>query len=190
MNQLEKTLLKSCKDCEQAIDLFHPLCSMWTKEIIDFCGRDKGWTYIFLTKQSQNLIKWSPFPDNCWPGISVTANGDACLAYYGLRAITAGKRFVSFEPLHGQIGRDELRNLATVTDWWIIGAQTPYSEKTAPRIEWVREIVDVAGKAGIPVFLKNNLAPLIVSNKSFTEVEPIYVHKDGGFYKLRQEFPK
>jgi protein gp37 len=30
--------------------------------------------HIFLTKQPQNLVKWSPFPENCWVGVTVCDN--------------------------------------------------------------------------------------------------------------------
>lgn len=54
------------------------------------------------------------------------------------------------------------------------------------KIEWVREIVDVADKANIPVFLKNNIYPLI-------HVETIVADRGklrvGGSGILRQEFP-
>jgi len=51
-----------------------------------------------------------------------------------------------------------------------------------PRIEWVREIVEAADKVGIPVFLKDNLRPLLPYPHhlwAFTKV--------GGL--LRQEMP-
>ncbi|GAH56543.1 unnamed protein product [marine sediment metagenome] len=40
----------------------------------------------------------------------------------------------------------------------IIGAQTKPAKY--PRIEWVEEIIGAADKAGVPVFLKDNLRPL------------------------------
>jgi len=162
----------------------------WLKVIFKWCG---GFftehTFIFLTKQPHNLIKWSPFPDNCWVGVSVTANGDMTNAYYGLNRVQAGKRFISFEPLLGQIGFDDHVKMKSYVDWVIIGSQTPYSPKTAPRIEWVQEIVAAADKVGIPVFLKNNLVPIIAGNKSFKEADPMFIYKDGGYYTLRQELP-
>ena len=74
--------------------------------------------------------------------------------------------------------------------WVIIGSQTrPYKP---PKIEWVREIVEACDKARIPVFLKDNLKPLI---KSFNEKvcneceagDPC--HACGAVMKFRQEFP-
>lgn len=157
----------------------------WMETIFKWCGDYyKEHTFQFLSKFPFRLKRWSPFPSNCWVGATVTANGDASLAYQGLTQVKAPVRFISFEPLHGQIGGDELRNLSHVTDWWIIGPQTPYSKRTAPRIEWVKEIVDAADNAGIPVFLKNNLwkvlFPDALNDDSFWASEKA---------KLRQEFP-
>lgn len=152
-------------------------------------------TFIFLTKKPENLIKWSPFPDNCWVGVSVTANGDMTNAYYGLSRVETPVRFISFEPLLGQIGMDDHVNIKSWVDWVIIGAQTPYSKKTAPRIEWVKEIVEAADKAGIPVFLKDNLAKLFSDSLN---PFPVWAFKDGCYtdethpyvdLNMRQEFP-
>lgn len=149
-------------------------------------------TFIFLTKQPQNLIKWS-FPDNCWVGVSATK----ILQYYhamdGLSKIEAKLKFLSFEPLLESIGTPGPKFLDGIS-WVIIGAQTPYSKKTTPRLEWVKDIVDAADKAGIPVFLKDNLHPLFAADNCLGFI----LHKDKLFkivdnyptrYHLRQEFP-
>ena len=67
--------------------------------------------------------------------------------------------------------------------WVIIGSQTrPYKP---PQIEWVREIVEAADKAGVKVFLKNNLRPLL-HHGADEDVYPLLI--DGDF-ALRQEMP-
>jgi len=68
-------------------------------------------------------------------------------------------------------------------NWVIIGAQTkPYKP---PKIEWVEEIVKACDKAGIPVFLKDNLKPLL---------QPLMTAPNmswfGNTFGLRQEMPK
>lgn len=75
--------------------------------------------------------------------------------------------------------------------WLIIGQQTPVSKKTEPKIEWIREIVESADKAKIPVFLKDNL------NLIFSEIndKPNILESWWGQSNcfgtvLRQEFPK
>ena len=69
----------------------------------------------------------------------------------------------------------------------IIGQQTPVRPATTPKIEWIKEIVEAADKAGVPVFLKNNLEPLLVTVKNDQKYAPLWAN--GGYGNLRQEFP-
>jgi len=124
-------------------------------------------TFLFLTKNPQNLAKWSPFPDNCWVGVTATNYAMAANARKYLGEIKAPIKFLSLEPLlspitdkNGLPFRFE-RGMSDI-DWVIIGAQT--KPTVYPRIEWVREIVEAADKAGVPVFLKDNLRSLIDAN--------------------------
>jgi len=141
--------------------------------------------FYLLTKQPQNLIKWSPFPANCFVGVTAT---DTYMAIKGLRAldnIVAKVKYMSFEPLLEQtcITPTSLSGL----DWVIIGAQTkPYKP---PKIEWVEEIVRACDKAGIPVFLKDNLKPLFA--ETVTIDDKWVWAKDRGYGGLyRQEMPE
>lgn len=138
-------------------------------------------TFIFLTKQPHNLIKWSPFPENCWVGVTVLNNAQLLLAEGQLEQIEARVKFLSLEPLLNEL--DGFKFMKCKLDWLVIGQQTPISAKTQPKIEWVEEIVEVADKAGVKVFLKNNLDSILPTRK------PFYVPKGYGD-RLRQEFPK
>lgn len=149
----------------------------WSHNIMGWIKTYPQHRFYLLTKKPESLEQFNSYPDNCWVGVTVTSNAAASLAYTNLASIIAPVKFISFEPLMGQIGRDELRNLSQVTDWWIIGGMTPYSQKTAPHIEWVKEIVEIADKSGIPLFLKNNL--MQVFDKAFGVNKRV----------LRQEFP-
>ena len=72
----------------------------------------------------------------------------------------------------------------------------PYGKKwtAQPKIEWVQEIVQACDKAGIPVFLKENLKPLVEDEP----LDPLLwadIHNDErgherGSDNLRQELPK
>lgn len=124
-------------------------------------------TFIFLTKQPANLLRWSPFPPNVYLGVTATDKfmaGNAINHFYNHRL--AKTQFISFEPLlswcadKGYPFQDSLSHKDI--DWLIIGAQTkPYKP---PKIEWVQEIVEAADKAGIRVFQKDNLRPLLGDN--------------------------
>lgn len=179
----------------------------WTKaelQMMQDCSQHRIYT---LTKQAQNLVRFSPFPDNCWVGVTVT-NGDLYLpAIEALADIEAKIRYISFEPLleNPSDFAEQWSEGLPVLDWLIIGAltgskielqvlQKEYPSLTLlplshnrytlqPKIEWVKEIVETASEAGIPVFLKNNLMPLIIDQPRIPEWSSSKVG-------LRQEMPK
>ncbi len=145
-------------------------------------------TFIFLTKMPQNLP--GEFPKNCWVGVSATNDKMFTEACVHLQQIHATVKFVSFEPLIGHIGDFHYLPLLlkASVQWVIIGAQTPYSAKTAPRISWVKEIVEAADQAGVPVFLKQNIYRVV--NPTGHWEHPFYSLVPGYGAALRQEFPQ
>jgi hypothetical protein len=155
----------------------------WTEcvlETIKVCPEHR---FYLLTKQPQNLIKWSPFPNNCWVGVSITQ----CLDGIGwLADIKASVKFISFEPLLywdvDSLTASELFRVNGI-NWLIIGQQTPAKKTTTPKIEWIKEIVETADKAGVSVFLKNSLRELLCCGATPWAWQP-----NAGM--LRQEFPK
>lgn len=128
----------------------------WTTGVLDAIKLWPEHRFYLLTKQPQNLVKFSPFPDNCWIGVTATANAFLTNALIGLSNIEAKVKYISFEPLLGDVGmNDHMRFVDAGVNWVIIGAQTkPYK---TPKIEWVQEIIDACDKAGVAVFLKDNL---------------------------------
>lgn len=154
------------------------------KDVIRACPQH---TFLFLTKQPQNLIKWSPFPDNCYVGVTATDAKTFLRACRGLEQIEAKVKYISLEPFLDYIGG------LWAMDWFksgtinglIIGSLTcsggdlatlsskypelmpmPYGNRYTlqPKIEWVREIVEAKDKADGKMFLKDNLKPLIDSH--------------------------
>ena len=170
------------------IDLFHFQTINYLPRIMEHVTANPQHTFIFLTKCPQNLPhEW---PANCWVGVSATDTGTFISATNNLILIDAKLKFLSFEPLLNriQIPSHHLMLYAGI-DWVIIGAQTPFSKKTAPKIEWVKEIVEAADKAGVPVFLKENLKPLFKIEKDDFEVPNWAGSGIYGSTMLRQEFP-
>ncbi len=145
-------------------------------------------TFLFLTKNPERLKGWESFPDNCWVGVTATDSTMFAQACGYLSAIPAKVKYISIEPLldwwidFGEIYMSFLK----MVDWLIIGAQTkPYKP---PEIEWVKEIVEACDKAGIPVFLKESLKPLLATKECFGEkYVPLPFGDDNGY--LRQELP-
>lgn len=173
---------------------------IWTRNILEAIDQCQDWRFYLLTKQPQNLPKWSPFPDNCWVGVTATKWLQMSDAIGYLSTTEAKVKFISFEPLLERMELDMMQKmlLPMAAHWLIIGAQTkPYKP---PKIEWVQEIVGAADKAGIAVFLKDNLSPLLESeldNKFLIKDMPYLKFHRWGKNKfdvetqiLRQEFPK
>ncbi len=143
-------------------------------------------TFIMLTKQPQNLRKFNPFPDNVWPGVSVTNQAMHNEAIVCLDAVQARVKAISYEPLLEHVAVGKAYDLEGIS-WVIVGRQTPARAKTAPQVEWVREIVEAADRAGAALFLKDNLKRLLPT-------EPLFQQKGlpdwATFWEVRQEFPR
>jgi protein gp37 len=158
----------------------------WLEMIFEYCRRMPQHIFIFLTKKPANLIKWSPFPDNCQVGVSCTNDTAFTYAWEGLKDIQAKVKFISFEPLlsWNMTSDDIIFSLTTAgINQVIIGAETKngkLAKEHIPQVEWIRGIVEAADKSGVKVFLKNNLWNEIL----VYEGEPnIYFTESG---KLRQ----
>ena len=160
----------------------------WLENTFEWVRSFPQRTFIFLTKRPENLAKWD-FPSNCWVGLSVDGTPNAPLhrIYNGFDKVMATVKFISFEPLLAQTKLDPRDVIWTGINWVIIGAQSPYSEKTAPKWEWVKEIIDAADTASVPVFLKENLRlPKYSCEGSAPFYKRTFTHDT---WELRQEFP-
>jgi protein gp37 len=115
-----------------------------------------------------------------------------------LREIEAVVKFVSVEPLlTWNIKNVDLPNTLKMYDlnWLIVGCETRNGKQVQdhqPKIKWIKEIVDAADSAKIPIFLKNNLKSTLIRDSS-TQDTSFYEHFKWALSspdKLRQEFPK
>jgi len=132
----------------------------WTEQelqVMRDCPQHRIYT---LTKQPQTLIKFSPFPDNCWVGVTITDRMQAHLASSCLPEIQTTVKFISFEPLLDDVMQAlYCETLIRSANWLIIGSQTK-PLKHSP-FEWVEEIVNAADRAGVPVFIKPPLCDVV-----------------------------
>ncbi|MDE6517720.1 MAG: DUF5131 family protein, partial [Acetatifactor sp.] len=115
--------------------------------------------YLFLTKnperyESIDAAGMLPTGKNLWYGSTLTTPEDKCFIS------NAHNTFWSIEPIHAPFriwDKDEFS-----PDWIIIGAETGRSkDKVVPEFEWIKEIVRNADSAGIPVFMKDSLIPIV-----------------------------
>lgn len=135
-------------------------------------------TFLFLTKCPWNLRQFNPWPRNAWVGATATRQDQVLRALLELADVDATVKFLSLEPLMGSMGGFQLSSI----QWLLIGVATgtraeilelakthpeltpmPYGRKWSlePKEDWVRAIEEATALAGVPVFEKNNLAPLL-----------------------------
>ncbi|MCK4777399.1 MAG: DUF5131 family protein [Actinomycetia bacterium] len=108
-------------------------------------------TFQLLTKSPENIPNLN-FPNNVWVGVTITNKADSWRLDW-LRKVRAKVKFVSFEPLLGELSPD-----LTGIDWIIIGKLTGrFRNKIKLNPEWVSKIVDASNSLCIPFFLKSNL---------------------------------
>jgi len=182
----------------------------WQEQVFNAIKANPDYRFYLLTKQPQNLIKFSPFPDNCWVGVTATRRSDLKAASYHLKNIEAQIKYLSLEPLLEEPPTATLYSLLEkhIINWLIIGACTGTADDVAqlcskypglgwhrlnstkyvalPKIEWVREIVEAADKAGVKVFLKDNLRITATSDGRW---QGFWRQEQRG-WKLRQELPE
>jgi protein gp37 len=149
------------------MELFGPWCGDAVSRILTIVSHWPQRTFIFLTKRPEELRKYNPWPANCWVGVSATDDRMFVDAMNELYHVQAAVKFLSLEPLLS--GHIAPRILDGELDWLLIGQQTPVRHNIP--VEWLMPIVNACNKARIPLFLKNNLKPLL---------------GDG----IRQEFPR
>lgn len=121
-------------------DLFHDAVPidfiLKVFQVMEHCNQH---TFQVLTKRSERLLELSKYigwPSNVWMGVSVE-NSDYIDRIEYLRGTQAKIKFLSLEPLIGDIGNLDLNDI----DWVIAGGESgPGSRYMEP--EWVRSVRD------------------------------------------------
>ncbi|KKN15915.1 hypothetical protein LCGC14_0981070 [marine sediment metagenome] len=91
--------LKGIFTCDMS-DLFGiGIPEEWTRQVLGAIETNFYDRFYLLTKQPQNLAKFSPFPDNCFVGVSATNQHQFDEAVKYLKEVKATVKYISFEPL-------------------------------------------------------------------------------------------
>lgn len=161
----------------------------WTQAELDLMRQCPQHRFYTLTKQPQNLAKFSPFPDNVWLGVTATQPNFMRQAFKYLSEIEAKVKYISMEPLRGMIFNFNSEWFYdSGVSWIIIGSQT--RPNVYPKIEWVTQIVKAADLAGVKVFLKDNLKPLVQNHLNNLDIGfETLMEPRAGSWQWRQEMP-
>jgi protein gp37 len=154
-------------------DLFHPgVPYIFIKEAFDMMARPecRHHVFIILTKRPERALNFfrdwmaqAPdlFPDDLYCGagnivIGTTIESDT----YRSRAMMIDDlpityQAISYEPALGRVGwRDLWCSLKKPGRWWLlVGAESGPRKRPCP-FPWIEEAIDVAGRKGVAVFVK------------------------------------
>ncbi len=136
---------------------------IWIEDVFAACKRAPQHTYLFLTKNPKRYIelaRYGKLPEvpqykNFWYGTTITTPD---MPFFFCEEANI---FLSIEPLLAPFRKEDYIDALDDVGWIIIGAMTgPGSRDHQPKREWVEDIVKTAREAGVPVFMKKNLAPV------------------------------
>lgn len=133
-------------------DLFHQKVPKgFVLDVFSTMRQARQHQYQILTKRAERLADLSselPWLDNIWMGVSVE-DADYKHRIDYLRYIGANTKFLSLEPLLGDLGELNLDEI----DWVIVGGESGPGARPI-EIDWVRSIREQCLAQGVPFFFK------------------------------------
>lgn len=129
----------------------------WRDEIFARIAQNPQHQYLFITKRPEQ-ISFAGNLDNTWFGVTVTSSKEK-YRVATLREHIKGKHYhVTFEPLFDDIGKIDFSGI----DWIVIGTETGRRKgKAVTKPEWVWSLTNQAHALGIPVFMKEDIIPIM-----------------------------
>ena len=133
-------------------DLFHDQVPLdFIQRVFETMRKAHWHQFQILTKRSGRLLALSEqidWPSNVWMGVSVE-NAAFKSRIDHLRKTDASLKFLSIEPLLGDLGPIDLTNI----DWAIVGGESGPGARTLDP-DWVRNIREQCANANVPFFFK------------------------------------
>ncbi len=156
-------------------DLFHKDVPItYLKKVFKVMNETPQHTYQILTKRSERLkeiaeqLNWT---DNIWMGVSVE-NDKVTFRIDDLRETPANIKFISFEPLIGNVGKVNLKKI----DWAIVGGESGPGARPI-KMEWIENINKACKKQKVKFFFKQ------WGKKEFNiNQEDPTIHKDSPYH--------
>ena len=144
----------------------------WRDEGFAKMERNPQHQYLFLTKRPEEIDFYTHL-DNAWFGVTVTSSKEKNRITTLREHIRAGHYHVTFEPMFDDIGSVNLAGI----EWVVIGTETGRRKgRTVSKPEWVRNLTKQAHDLDIPVFMKEDLLPIMGEEQMIQEL-PEAFHK-------------
>ena len=127
---------------------------------------------LFLSKRP-DLLKIDTDLSNAWFGVTVTGKSDLGRIQALRENVRAKHYHVTFEPLFDDPGEADLTGI----DWIVIGTMTgPLKKKIHTEPAWAYSLSEQAHAKGIPVFMKEDLVPVIGEENMVQELPAAFDH--------------
>ena len=105
--------------------------------------------------------------ENAWFGVTITRKSELWRIDVLRKNIRAKHYHVTFEPLFDDPGKVNLTDIG----WIVVGTMTgAQSKKVHTEPDWAYSLTDQAHTLGIPVFMKEDLVPIIGEEKMIQEM--------------------
>jgi len=138
----------------------------WRDEVFAKIRENPQHQFLFLTKQP-DLLDFDTNLENAWFGVTVTRKSELWRIDALRKNVRAKHYHVTFEPLFDDPGTVDLSGI----NWVVVGTMTGAQSRkihTEPECAW--SLTDQAHKLGIPVFMKEDLVPIIGNENMIQEM--------------------
>jgi protein gp37 len=142
-------------------DLFHARVPLdFVRRVFEVIEATPQHIYQVLTKRASRLPKVADklsWPPNLWMGVSVEDQEAANLRIPDLAKVPAAVRFLSCEPIVGEIDLAKACPVEpywhSAVDWVIVGGESGPGSRPLD-VWWLRSLVQQCRDGGVPVFVK------------------------------------
>lgn len=143
----------------------------WTHRILSRMEANPQHNYIMLSKRP-NMASFSTDLDSAWLGVTVNSRKDLHRIDELRRDVRAKHYHVTFEPLFDDPGVIDLDGI----EWVVVGTETGRRKgKFVTDPSWAFSITDQCRDAGVPVFMKEDLLPIIGERDMVQEFPPEFM---------------
>ncbi len=138
----------------------------WREQVFARMAENPQHQYLFLTKRPE-AIRFSTPLGNAWFGVTVTSSTEKGRIQALRENFRGGHYHVTFEPMFDDVGEVDLTGI----EWIVIGTETGRRKgKAVSKPEWVWDLTDQAHARGIPVFMKEDLLPIMGEGQMVQEL--------------------
>ena len=143
----------------------------WCEAVLETIRENPQHQFLFLSKRP-DLLDIETDLENAWFGVTVTRKSELWRIEALCQNVSAKHYHITFEPLFDDLGKVNLSGI----DWIVIGTMTgAQSKKIHTHPEWAYTLTEQAHALDIPVFMKEDIVPIIGEENMVQEFPEAFV---------------